>query len=205
MIGLLGIINIALGTINAVPGQRVVWIVATLFAIYIYLVNSKGSYSRAAATVLLALCVQALWGPIFFSLFAFDLLRADAAIVGTFLNLTQSGYIWHDNVIATRGHSIEIYSGCSSFHNISLAMLCWVALTKLNRPVWIASDFIFGAAACAAMIVVNVSRLYVAALSYGSYEYWHDGNGAHIFQVGVSVIILLICLWGSSISDTHTA
>jgi hypothetical protein len=143
-----------------------------------------------------------------FSLFAFDLLRADAAIVGAFLDLTQSGYAWHDNVIATQGHSIEIYSGCSSFHNVSLAMLCWVTLTKLTRPIWIATDFIFGAAACAVMIAVNVARLYVAALSYGSYEYWHNGDGAHIFQVGVSVIILLICLWGCSFSDTrheHTA
>jgi len=208
VIGLLGIFNIALNIMNAVPAQRVIWIVATLSAIYIYLMSPKGSYSRAAATVLLALCVQSLWGPILFSLFAFDLLRADAAIVGAFLDLTQSGYAWHDNVIATQGHSIEIYSGCSSFHNVSLAMLCWVTLTKLTRPIWIATDFIFGAAACAVMIAVNVTRLYVAALSYGSYEYWHNGDGAHIFQVGVSVIILLICLWGCSFSDTrheHTA
>jgi len=203
VIGLLGIMNIALGIINIVPAQRVIWIVATLGAIYIYLMNTKGSHSRAAATVLLALCVQSLWGPVFFSLFAFDLLRADAAIVGMFLDVTRSGYTWHDNVIATQGHSIEIYSACSSFHNLSLAVLCWVTLTKLNRPVWIATDFIYGAAVCAVMITVNVARLYVEALNYGSYEYWHNGNGIHIFQVGVSLIILLISLWGSSISDTR--
>jgi hypothetical protein len=203
VIGLLGIINIVLGITNTMPAQRVIWIVATLAAIYIYLVNTKGSYSRAAATVLLALCVQSLWGPVFFSLFAFDLLRADAAIVSTILDVTRSGYTWHDNVISTQGHSIEIYSACSSFHNVSLAILCWVTLTKLNRPTWVATDFIFGAAACAVMIIVNVARLYVAALDYSSYEYWHIGNGSHIFQVGLSVIVLLICLWGASISETR--
>ena len=201
VIGLLGIVNIALGAINVLPVQRVVWIVATLAAIYIYLMNTKGSYSRAAATVLLALCVQSLWGPIFFSLFALDLLRGDAVLVGTILDMTRSGYTWHDNIVETQGHAIEIYGNCSSFHNVSLAVLCWVTLTKLSRPVWIARDFIFGAAVCVVMIATNVARLYVAALDIGSYEYWHNGNGAHIFQVGVSVIILLISLWGSSIRE----
>ena len=201
VIGLLGITNVLLGVTNVMPAQRTIWIVATLAAIYIFLTNTKGSYSRAAAIVLLALCVQALWGPIIFSLFAFDLLRADAAIVGAVLDVTRSGYTWHDNVIETQNHAIVIFGNCSSFHNVSLAMLCWVTLTKLNRPNWIATDFIFGAAVCIVMIAVNVTRLYVAALDAASYEYWHNGDGAHIFRVGVSLIILLISLWGSSISD----
>jgi hypothetical protein len=205
VIGLLGVVNVAFGMINVMPAQRAVWIVATLAALYIYFSSAKASYSRAAATVLFALAVQALWGPVFFSLFDYDLLRGDAALVGTLLDVTRSGYSWHDNVVGTQGHSIAIYSGCSSFHNVSLAMLCWVALTKLNRPTFIATDFIFGAAVCLVMIAVNVARLYVAALSFGAYEYWHNGNGAHIFQVGVSVLILLISLWGSSLRDTRHA
>lgn len=201
VIGLLGIVNIALGVLNVVPVQRAVWIVATIGAIYLYLVSAKGSQFRAAAVVLLALCVQSLWGPVIFSLFAFDLLRGDAALVGMALDATRSGYTWHDNVIETQGHGIEIYSNCSSFHNVSLAALCWVSLTKLSRPDWIGSDFIFGAAACAVMIATNITRLYVAALSYPLYEYWHNGFGAHIFQVGVSLIILLIALWGASTGE----
>lgn len=201
VIGLLGIVNIALGAVNIVPAQRVIWIVATLAAIYIFLTNAKGSYGRAAATVLLALCAQSLWGPVFFSLFALDLLRGDAVLVGTILDATRSGYTWHDNIVETQGHAIEIYGNCSSFHNVSLSVLCWVTLTKLSRPSWIPRDFIFGAAVCVVMIAVNVARLYVAALSYASYEYWHNGFGAQIFQVGVSVLILLISLWGASIRD----
>jgi Transmembrane exosortase (Exosortase_EpsH) len=205
VIGILGIVNIALGAINVMPAQREIWIVATLAAIYIFVTNAKGSYGRAAATVLLALCAQSLWGPVFFSLFALDLLRGDAVLVGTILDATRSGYTWHDNIVETQGHAIEIYGNCSSFHNVSLSVLCWVTLTKLNRPTWIPTDFIFGAAACVVMIAVNVARLYVAALSYASYEYWHNGFGAHIFQIGVSVMILLICLWGSSIRDSRSA
>jgi len=205
VMGLLAVVNIVLGAINVVPTQRVIWIVATLAAIYIFTTSAKGSYARAAATVLLALCAQALWGPVFFSLFALDLLRGDAILVGTLLDATRSGYTWHDNIIETQGHGIEIYGNCSSFHNVSLSVLCWVTLTKLSRPNWIPSDFIFGAAVCVTMIAANVARLYVAALSYTSYVYWHNGFGAHIFQVGVSVMILLIGLWGSSIRGPRHA
>ena len=63
-------------------------------------------------------------------------------------------------------------------------MLCWVTLTKLNRPNWIATDFIFGAAVCIVMIAVNVARLYVTAVDAASYEYWHNGDGAQIFRLG---------------------
>jgi hypothetical protein len=205
VIGLLGVANVVLGAINVVPTQRVIWIVATLAAIYVFATSAKQSYIRAAATVLLALCAQALWGPAFFSLFALDLLRGDAILVGTLLDATRSGYTWHDNIIETQGHGIEIYGNCSSFHNVSLSILCWVTLTKLSRPNWISSDFIFGTAVCVVMIAVNVARLYVAALSYASYEYWHNGFGAHIFQIGVSVMILLISLWGSSIRGSRHA
>jgi hypothetical protein len=201
VIGLLGVLNIVLGGISVVPAQREIWIVATLAAIYIFWTSAKASHERAAATVLLALCAQSLWGPVLFSLFALDLLRGDAVLVGTILDVTRSGYTWHENIVETQGHAIEIYGNCSSFHNVSLSILCWVTLTKLNRLTWIPSDFIFGVAACVVMIAVNVARLYVAALSYASFEYWHNGFGAHIFQVGISVIILLICLWGSSIRD----
>ena len=205
VVGLLAIINIVLGAINDVPTQRVIWIVATIAAIYILFTNAKGSSARAGATVLLALCAQSLWGPVLFSLFAYDLLRGDAILVGSLLDATQTGYSWHDNIIATQGHSIEIYGNCSSFHNVSLAILCWVTMTKLSRPTWIPSDFIFGAAACVVMIAVNVARMYVAALSYADYLYWHNGFGAHIFQVSVSVMILLISMWGASFRDPRHA
>lgn len=203
--GTLGIANVVLGAINVMPTQRVIWIVATLAAIYIFLTSAKQSYARAAATVLLALCAQSLWGPLFFSLFALDLLRGDAILVGTILDATRSGFTWHDNIIATQGHTIEIYAACSSFHNVSLALLCWVTLTKLSRPTWVSSDFIFGAAVCVVMIVANVTRLYVEALNHASWDYWHNGFGTHIYQVGVSVTILLISLWGSSVRDPQNA
>jgi hypothetical protein len=192
-----------LGAIILMPAGRALWIAATLLAAFIYLRSQKGSDGRAGATVLGALCVQSLWGPALFSFFSIEILRADAALVGTALDATQNGFIWHDNVIATQDHSVEIYNGCSSFHNVSLAALCWITLTKLNRPTFIKSDFLFGTAACVAMIALNATRLYLMALSPDNLVYWHDGLGAQIFAVGSTLILATICLWGTSVGDTR--
>ena len=188
-----------IGAIDLLPSGKATWIAATLAALYIYAGNEKGSNGRAGASVLAALSVQSLWGPTLFSLFTFYLLRADAALVGVALKLTRGGFDWHENVISTHGFTVGIYNDCSSFHNISLAALCWISLTKLHRPTFIGSDFKFGAAACLAMIALNAARLYAISLGRESFAFWHDGTGAQIFAVSASFIIAAICAWGASI------
>ncbi len=187
------------GAINFLPSGKATWIAATLAALYIYVGNEKASNGRAGASVLGALSVQSLWGPTLFSLFTVYILRADAALVGVALKLTRGGFDWHENVISTQGFTVGIYNDCSSFHNISLAALCWMSLTKLHRPTFIRSDFKFGAAACLAMIVLNAARLYTISLGRESFAYWHDGAGAQIFAVTASFFIAAICAWGASI------
>ena len=187
------------GAIDLLPSGKATWIAATLAALYIYAGNEKGSNGRAGAAVLGALSVQSLWGPTLFSLFTVYLLRADAALVGVALKLTRGGFDWHENVISTQGFTVGIYNDCSSFHNISLAALCWISLTKLHRPTFIRSDFKFGAAACLAMIALNAARLYAISLGRESFAYWHDGAGAQIFAVTASFVIAAICAWGASI------
>ena len=79
--------------------------------------------------MLAALAIQEYWGHIVFDLFAVPLLRAETAVVGTLLEALRAGTVWQDNVIAApSGFSIIVYSACSSFHNLSLAMLCWVTV-----------------------------------------------------------------------------
>jgi exosortase/archaeosortase family protein len=185
--------------INLLPSGKATWIAASLAAFYIYARSAKGSNGRAGASVLAALSVQSLWGPTLFSLFTVHILRADAALVGFALNLTRSGFEWHENVISSQDFSVGIYNGCSSFHNISLAALCWISLTKLHRPTFIKTDFKFAAAAGLAVIALNAARLYTISLGRENFAYWHDGSGAEIFAVASSFIIAAICAWGTSI------
>ena len=190
---------IIIGLFNFMPSSvRFIGLAAGILAAFIYARSYRGAKRRSAATVLAAISANMVIGPLFFSYFAFDILRADAALVGSVLDKAQSGFIWHDNVIETTGHSIEIFTGCSSFHNVSLAALCWVTMVMLNRGRWLWKDLLFGLASCLSMIILNATRLYLMAQSVDYYYFWHDGSGAQIFVVVSTAGILLISLWGAS-------
>ena len=72
-------------------------------------------------------------GRIFFDFFALPLLRAETAVVGTMLRMVRAGTEWRDNVISgPSGHGIVVYDYCSSFHNPSVDMLCWLTVRSLR-------------------------------------------------------------------------
>jgi hypothetical protein len=193
------IIAVVLCLLVFMPTDRMIWVAADGLAIYLWVFYGRAATLRSAATVLVAMSVQAFWGHVFFHLVAYDLLRAETAVVGTLLRATRSGIDWQDNVISSAdGFGIAIYTGCSSFFNLSLAMLCWITLTKLQRPFWRRSDFVVGAVVGGSMILLNLARLYVMALNIDLYYYWHDGPGAEIFAVVASLMILVVSLYGTN-------
>ncbi len=192
-----------LGVLNLFPSPYLSWAAVGLFAALIFFSAPRLSPARSAAVVLWALFAQAVIGPAVFSALAFYFLRADAALVGAALEATRSGYSWHDNLVQTAGYGIEIVNGCSSFHNVSLAFLCWVTLTKWRRDRWIASDFLVAGLACLAMIAMNAARLYAIALGPDEFVYWHDGNGAEIFALAATAVIVAISQYGASLGASE--
>ncbi len=180
------------------PTSRMIWVSALGIAIYVWIFNGGDAKLRAAGIVLGALSVQEFWGHILFNLVAFPLLHAETAVVGTMLEAARAGTVWRDNVIdGPSGYGIVIYTGCSSFHNLSLAILCWVTFSKLRNPYWQYHDLIVGSTVAGAMIFFNVVRLFLMAWDINLFHYWHDGIGAEIFVNGASLTILLISLYGS--------
>ena len=195
-IRLLFALSIAL--LNFFSNYSVPWISTTVTGLFLLATSRGDATLKAVAAVLLALSFNGLWGPKFFDFFAFQLLRADAALVGTALSVTQPGLGWHETIVGSPdGHRVFIYNPCSSFHNISLGLLCWVALTKLVRTSWVRQDIFVALAVCAVVILFNGSRLYIMALSPDRFTYWHDGFGAQLFAWGTTFAVLLISLWGA--------
>jgi exosortase/archaeosortase family protein len=152
----------------------------------------------AAATVFAALFAQQAIMPILFDLLWPTLTQFDTMLVGSVVKLTISGATWQGNIISVPGdHAIEVVAGCCSFRNVSLAALCWVALTKLERPEWRRLDLVVLVAAAGCQIALNVVRIYLMALSDDMYLYWHTGMGAHIFAIVASVGAVLISAFGA--------
>ena len=155
----------------------------TLFALYLFVRDPQDLNKKAAGTVAAAVAVQAVWAPLIFSKISFLLLQIDAGVVGWLVGQIVPGASWGGTVVYTpSGHDVMITSPCASFHNLSLASLCWVTLTMLHRPYWLKSDLYVGLVALLVQFGFNVWRLVFVCLSLPMYEFWHDGFGKHIFS-----------------------
>jgi hypothetical protein len=191
------LLAVGVGLANLLPWASVVWGTTTVAAIYIWATSREDRAQQAAAAVLLAVAVNGFWAPRMFDLFAYSLLRLDTALVGSLLQATQPGMSWHDTIMsAPGGHNILVFGPCSSFHNISLGLLCWIALTKLARTEWVTSDILVAAAVCVAVIGLNTARLYLMALSAEDFRYWHEGFGSQLFAWTTTAAVLLISALG---------
>jgi exosortase/archaeosortase family protein len=192
-------VTVALCLVVFARTNSMLWVGATGIAIYLWFFSAGDRKLRAAGIVLAALSVQELWGHLFFDLFAVHLLRAEAAVVGTLLDVARPGTVWQDNmIIEPNGYGVVLLAaGCSSFHNLSLAMLCWLTVSRWRDQDWRARDFAIGAAIGGTMILFNIARICLMAWNIDLYHYWHDGTGAEIFAIGSSLTVLLMSLYGS--------
>jgi hypothetical protein len=160
----------------------------TLFALYLVVRDADGPETKAAGAVAAAVAVQALWAPMIFSKLSFLFLEIDAGVVGWLISLIIPGASWSGVVVSTpSGHEVVITAACASFHNLSLASLCWVTLTMLHRPYWVRNDIYTGLVAALIQFGFNVWRLTFVCFSLPMYEFWHEGLGKHIFSAVATV------------------
>jgi hypothetical protein len=181
----------------------------TLFAVYLLARDRDDLNTRAAGAVAAAVAVQAVWAPLVFSKIAFLLLQIDAGAVGWLVGHIVPGASWGGTVVYTpSGHNVSITAACASFHNLSLASLCWVTLTMLHRPYWVKSDLYVGFIAMLLQFSFNVCRLVLVCLSSPMFDFWHDGFGKHIFSAvatACAIIFVQISLgrrdrWASQVA-----
>jgi hypothetical protein len=170
-------------------------------------VTAGGDPRRSAvATIFAALFAHQAVIPIVYALLLPKLVDFDAMLVGSAMKLTIAGATWHGNIIAVpSGHAIEIEGICCSFHNVSLAVLSWVALTKLERPQWLGLDLVVLAVAAGFQILLNTVRMYLMAQSLDMYLYWHNGAGSQIFAICASAGAVLICACGANLASSFGA
>lgn len=95
------------------------------------------------------------------------------------------------------GFGIVVYDPCSSFHNVSLAVLCWITVSRWRHQNQWRQNLIMLGVVAATMILFNLIRLSMMAWDRDLYDYLHVGAGANIFAVAASLTVLLIALYGS--------
>jgi hypothetical protein len=165
----------------------------------LWLILKPDDRLRAAGAVFLAIASQQFWGRLILSALGPELVNFDAAMVGEAMIHTVRGSTWHDNIItAPSGYSIVVLQGCSSFSNVSTALLAWVSFGRLERARWLPRDLFVGAAIVVSQIALNVARMYLMAQSYAGYLYWHDGDGKQIYAAAASAAAVLISVVGTN-------
>ena len=99
---------------------------------------------------------------------------------------------------APAGHSVSLIAGCSSFNNVSTAVLACAAVTMLRRTEWVRDDIATVAIAAIAMILVNAVRICLFVWSPNYHAYWHDGVGAQILAIVQTLAVLAIAWLGAA-------
>jgi hypothetical protein len=174
-------------------------LVATTTAAYLLIAHGGERNLKAAGAVLLAISAHLVWGPIFFKFFTPELLLADAALVGEILKLLRPDITWSGTSFqAPDGHTIALMGSCSSFSNVSTALLACATVIMLTRTEWVRRDIATIAIATVVMILTNAARLCLVGWSSSQYLFWHEGAGAPILGICQLLIVLVIAWYGAA-------
>jgi hypothetical protein len=173
-----------------VPVVEMSWLVISGVAIYLLVTPQGSSILTRGAWILLAITFPMFWSRLLFYMMSNPILEGDAILVGWLVGTQRvgnaiqladgSGYLW-------------IAPGCSSLANVSLAILCWVTLSKFwDRPSTL-RDLGWILAACAAVVGVNVTRISLIGLYPWHYELVHGPVGGAIASWLILGVTVGIC------------
>lgn len=192
------VVGLAVVLVNLFHTHAATWIALTATGLYLSATRSGDGKFGGAAVVMLALALNGFWGRQIFDLFAYQIVRADAAALGTLLTMIGSDITWQDTIIGRTGApGIIVYGPCSAFHNLSLGLLCWVTVTKLVRTEWLRKDFLVAGLVCLTVVLLNTGRLALLVVRPEEFDYWHTGFGAVLVGWVTSLAVLAISVWGA--------
>ncbi|NIX75682.1 hypothetical protein [Microvirga terricola] len=176
-----------------VPVAPLSWLVMSGLAIYILRTSQGSTFLHRGAWIVLALTIPMFWGRLLFATFSDTILQGDAALVGWVVGTPRIG----NAIEFANGEGVLwIAPACSSLANISLAILCWVTLSKVfDRPTSI-RDIGWVVAACAAVVVINVARISLIGLYPEHFELLHGPVGSTVASWIILVATVGICLMG---------
>jgi len=155
--------------------------------------RSGMSRSSRLGMMFLALSGTLLWGKMLIRLVPMTILRIDAKLAGTIAGVAVNG-----NLMSNHGAAggVVIYPGCSSVHNMSLAVILWAALLcnfaiRPNRKL-----VAFGALAVFSMGLINVIRLSSLVYFPGYFDFLHEGFGGFLFGLASLIVSGTIISYG---------
>lgn len=145
---------------------------------YLAWTSEAETRARRVALVIVALTGPLVWGKLILAFVAPLVLRVDAQLAALIVGVPVSGNIVN---FANGQGSLYVGLGCSSLHNMSLAILLFAIATQVLEVPLTRRMLLVGALGVAAIGIVNVFRLAAIAQFPDHFEYLHEGAGATLF------------------------
>jgi len=169
------------------------WIALTLASIYVSRSSPAGSALQRGALICLALTAPMVWGPMMLNTYFEPFQRLDALFVSGLTGTERVGSLVR---LADRSGYLMIAQPCSSFHNISLAILAWVTASQVVGRKCNVGQWGWGLLACASVLAVNVIRISLIGLRPEHYDIIHGPPGEIVANWLSLGLIALVCYFG---------
>jgi exosortase/archaeosortase len=154
---------------------------------------------RASLVIFIAAGARELWVATAMKMLSPWLLHIDAVMAHTVLDLLGHGTTVNGNLILTdTGMVLAVLMTCSSFANISLALLTWLVLTRWLRPHFRRRDLVSALLVTLSVIVINLTRLTIMGLGPFDYAVAHGQIGQTSTEVAILIATLAVTHWGLS-------
>jgi len=188
-----GLVGVAVVFLVAVPISQLSWFALATLALYVLRTSQAGSTMRRAALIFLAITVPMCWGPLLLEAVAKPFLWTDALFVSNLIGTEQTGNLVK---FADGSGYFQIFPACSSYHNVSLALLAWISVSQFVEHEWSPKDLVWCLLAALSVLTVNVTRIGLIGLYREHFETIHGPFGSGVADCVSLSLILTICLLG---------
>lgn len=189
------------------PSTALAWVgLATLcLSAVLFSQRSLGANLRAGLLILTAVALREPLCQLLLKLTISPLLTLDAWLVTSVAEWINPGYRRIDNLIVNPdGFQLLILTGCTSYANLSLILLCWISLTLYFSSTWKPAFWVHGLLLAAMSLVINILRLVVMSLDQNLYHLFHEGLGASLYGFMITALPLLFSYWSIHYERHHS-
>ncbi len=175
------------------PSPYFSWIAISLLALVERKRSTFGSPRRRGAALMFGITIPMFWGKIVFAVFSSWILRGDALLVSV---VTRSSSVGNVVSLPHQNGLLVIAPACSSFANLSLAVLCWLMFTEYSGRPRALEDYVTCFCACLNVIIVNIARISMIGLRPDLYDMLHGPVGATVASWLTAIVVLATCFYG---------
>lgn len=165
---------------------------ASLAGLYFLLRKPRDSRLFDVGLLWLALSTYETFGRLLFKLISGPLMQLELffiAKIGPWLGFSfvRDGI----RLVSPSGWYVYMMEQCSSFHNISLALLIWLSLLKIASAEVRRPQFVALGVAIFSIILLNAFRVMLMTLSPPAHYFWHFGAGSLLFSSATFLAVAL--------------